>query len=120
MRSTLRPTTLVIALALAVPGAASALQVDVLWWDGADQFDADGPVFIRPFAAGDKLGGGSTVAGTQTWDLQITGYSRTWDVTAASVGELKQADLFLSFTVDGISSYTVSTRFDGPPAVPTC
>lgn len=101
----------VISLGLmSFASASSAAQVDVLWWDGADQYDSDGPVLIHPFAGGSKQGSNR---GIYTEVLDISGYSKLWDVSdGEAVGATKQADVFLTYTTSGVSAYTVSVRYD--------
>jgi hypothetical protein len=71
-------------------------------------------VAIHPFALGDKqsLGGDTLGDGLGTWDLVITNYSRTWDVTSTALGTQKQLDVFLSYSDQGISGFNMSIRYD--------
>lgn len=112
-RTTALPTAAFLGLCLAT-GTVSAAQVDVLWWNGEDQFDRGPNVPIWPYAGGNKvaLGGDTTDAALETSQLVIESYSRTWDVSNETVGTKKQADVFLTFGQKGISSYIVSLRFD--------
>lgn len=70
---------------------------------------------IAPFAGGDKIPGpgDTTTSAVATPTLQITDYSRTWNVTGLPGGATKQADLFLTFQDEGVFAYNVSVRFDG-------
>ena len=97
---------------LGIAGAANAAQVDVLWYDGTAGSGPQVPIY--PYATGGKVSLGSDTLGSGlgTWDLVITGYSRTWDVTSATVGDTKQADLFLTFSSEGVSAYVFSLRYD--------
>lgn len=101
---------------VAVAGVSSAAQVDVLWWGGSDQYNPGGPVDIHPFAGqgADKLptGGDTTATAITSWELEIAGYSRTWDVSGATVGDLKQADVFLSVSQSGVEFFLLSVRYD--------
>jgi hypothetical protein len=75
-------------------------------------------VAIHPFATGDKqsLGGDTLGSGLGTWDLVITNYSRTWDVTSAALGTQKQLDVFISYSVEGVSGFNLSIRYDAGSA----
>lgn len=99
---------------LAMSSAASAIQMDTLWRDAAPDGGVNVP--ISPHGVGDKvsLGADALGSGLLTWDLVITGYSRTWDVTGSATGSAvqKQADVFLSIGQEGLSSYILSVRYD--------
>lgn len=115
----MRKLALVLFASLGVLGfasASSATNVDILWWDGPSQDQGPGAdVRIAPFAAGDKVAGpgDTTDSARGTEFLNITNYSRTFMAGSMSVGETKQADLFLTFSAEGVAVYTVSVRFDG-------
>jgi hypothetical protein len=97
---------------LAMSGAANAAQVDALWYNSDAGSGTHVP--IHPFSGGDKvsLGADTLGSGLGTWQLQITGYSRTWDATSAALGAQKQADMFLSFSSEGVSAYSLTVRYD--------
>ena len=100
-----------IGLGVLASSAASAIQTDALW---ADSTTGGSNVPISPYTSGDKVSLGSDTLGSGlgTWDLVITGYSRTWDVTTVAPGAQKQLDVFLSYSDEGLSGYNMSVRFD--------
>ena len=96
---------------LAMSSAASAVQTDTLW---SNSTSGGAFVPIGAHTTGDKVSLGSDTLGSGlgTWDLVITGYSRTWDVTSGALGQQKQADVFISYSAGGISGYNLSVRYD--------
>jgi hypothetical protein len=61
---------------------------------------------------GDSVAADTNVNAMFTRTLNITNYSRTWNVTAGDVGTTRQADIFMSFSVTGLSNIVMSVKYD--------
>jgi hypothetical protein len=93
-------------LTFATASQAWRTQVDALWVaGGSDGYNPGGGIVISP-----------SVDGTDTtlnaWNLAISGYTRTWDISSAVGGETNRLDLFISFSTQGLRGFGVSVRFD--------
>jgi hypothetical protein len=104
----MRKLALAMGVCLGVLGfasASSAASVDVLWYDGAAQYNPGGNVVVGAGATGDDITVNDDI-------VELTNYSKTWDSTLSAVNDVKQADVFYTFNDDGLKGYLISVRYD--------
>jgi hypothetical protein len=98
---------------LGIAGASSAVEVDLLWWNGDTntiQCDTSGGnMNINGLCAF-----GALANVNNTWGpMIVNGYSRTWNVYAGDEGSTKQLDIFAFFSKDGAMLTSLSVLYDG-------
>jgi hypothetical protein len=111
----MRKLALSIAVCLAslgIAGASSALEVDLLWWNGENNTGLAGPnMDIDATATGGLQQGGNNIWGP----MVVSGYSTTWDLLADgnAVNDQKQLDMFIYVSNQGIMAWALSVQYDG-------
>ena len=112
----MRKLALAMGVCLGVFGIASASsagQVDALWFDGAAQYNPGGNVIIGAGASGSDI----TV---NDLNVNLTNYSQTWDSTLSLVGDLRQLDVFYTFSNEGVKGLFQESRLRLPPGLRSC
>jgi len=104
--STAAVSLVVWSLAL-LASSASAVEVDLQWYDGANCY-VGGPNVTISGACGGALTSPHNAFGP----IALSNYSKTWYVTGDDVGSQKQLDIFAIVDNLGILFWAMSVRYD--------
>jgi hypothetical protein len=103
----------VCVTSLGIASASSAVEVDLLWWDG-NLSDAQCDTSGGNLNINGLCGAGALGNANNTWGpMVMSGYSRTWNVYAGDEGTQKQLDIFAFLSKDGAMLMSLSVVYDG-------